>query len=127
MTVGERVKLIRKSDKVNLTMEKFGKVLGVGKTAISLIESGKNKLTDANAKAICREFNVDYAWLTTGEGEMFLSDDSVFMDQFNQIMFGEDRLHKAILKMAITLSTDERKVIEKLIDEYQQYKKEEDD
>jgi transcriptional regulator with XRE-family HTH domain len=66
MTQGERVKEIRKSEKVNLTMEKFGERIGLKKSAVSLIESGKNSLTDANIKSICREFGVDYMWLTTG-------------------------------------------------------------
>ena len=43
MTQGERVKAIRKE--LNLTLEKFGDRLGVGKTAISKIEKGENKLT----------------------------------------------------------------------------------
>lgn len=69
MTRGERVKEIRKS--LSLTLEKFGERLGVGKTAISKIEKNENNLTEQTAKAICREFNVNYIWLTTGEGETF--------------------------------------------------------
>ena len=38
--MNERVKELRKDQK--LSGEKFGERLGVGKTAISLIESGKN-------------------------------------------------------------------------------------
>lgn len=68
MTQGERVKEVRKSN--NLTMEKFGVRLGVTKTAISLIESGKNNLTDANIKLICTEFGINEKWLRTGEGDM---------------------------------------------------------
>ena len=123
--MNERIKMVRKH--LNLSQDSFGEKIGVTGGSISLLEKGKRNITEQMLKAICREFNVNYVWLTTGEGEMFLSDDSVFMDQFNQIMFGEDRLHKTILKMAINLSADELKVIEKLIDEYQQYKKEEDD
>lgn len=69
MTQGERVKEIRKA--LGLTLEKFGEKLGVKKNAISQIETGRNSLTEQNAIAICREFNVNYDWLTTGEGEMF--------------------------------------------------------
>ena len=68
MTQGERVKIVRKEKK--LTMEKFGERLGVTKTAISLIESGKNNLTDANIKLICTEFGINEKWLRTGDGEM---------------------------------------------------------
>ena len=53
MTTGERVKEIRKT--LNLTLEKFGEKLGVGKTAISKIEKDERNLTDQMAKSICRE------------------------------------------------------------------------
>lgn len=123
--MNERIKMVRKH--LNLNQSEFGKRIGVSRDTIANIEGNRIEIKDLFIKSICREFNVDYIWLTTGEGEMFLSDDSVFMDQVDQIMFGENRLHKAILKMAINLSADELKVIEKLIDEYQQCKKEEDD
>lgn len=66
---GERVKEIRKA--LNYTLERFGKPLGVGKTAISKIEKGENNLTEQMLISICREFNVNESWLRTGEGEMF--------------------------------------------------------
>ncbi len=69
MTENERVRVIRKS--LNLTMEAFGTRLGVGKTAISKIESGERSLTDQMKKLICREFNASYDWLEYGQGEMF--------------------------------------------------------
>lgn len=72
MTQGERVKAVRKSEGINMTLEKFGEKLGVTKQTISRIENGINNLTEQMVKSICREFNVDYIWLTTGEGEMFV-------------------------------------------------------
>ena len=66
-----RIKRLRKT--LNLTMEEFGKRLGVTRTAISNIENGHRNLTEQMAKSICREFNVDYFWLTEGIGdEMFI-------------------------------------------------------
>lgn len=73
MTQGERVKLIRRSEKINLTLEKFGEKIGIKKSAVSKIEKGENSLTDSNIKAICREFGVNEEWLRTGDGEMFKS------------------------------------------------------
>lgn len=70
MSCGERVKLVRKSK--DMTLEKFGEVLGVAKTTISKIENGVNSLTEQMAKSICREFNVSENWLRTGDGEMFI-------------------------------------------------------
>ena len=69
MNEGHRVRELRK--KLNLTLEKFGKPLGVGKTAISKIETGENNLTDQMIISICREYNINEDWLRTGEGEMF--------------------------------------------------------
>ena len=54
MTQGERVRMIRKHPNVNLTLEKFGEKLGIKKSALILIENGKNNLTEQMAKSICR-------------------------------------------------------------------------
>ena len=66
MTQGERVRQVRKE--LGLTLEKFGERIGMKKNSISQIENGKNSVTDQVIKSICREFNVDYTWLTTGKG-----------------------------------------------------------
>ena len=71
MTENERVRSIRKSKKINMTLEKFGQRLGVTKSAISDIERGRNNLTDQMRILICHEFHVNESWLRTGEGEMF--------------------------------------------------------
>lgn len=68
MTQGERVKTVRKSKE--MTMEEFGKRLGVTRTAISNIEKGYRGLTGQMLKSICREFSVDEEWLRTGDGDM---------------------------------------------------------
>lgn len=70
MTQGERVREIRKT--LNLTLDKFGEKLGVGKAALSRIENGSNNVTDQMLKSICREFNVREEWLRTGELPMFV-------------------------------------------------------
>lgn len=116
-TQGERVRKVRKV--LDLTMEKFGERLGITKTAISLIESGKNHLTEANIKAICREFNVDYIWLTTGAGEMFIESDEDAMAAIDRIMTGENEFHKKLLKWCATSFSDEEiRILEKKIDEF---------
>ena len=67
--MNERIKELRKE--LGLTLEKFGGRLGVGKNAISRIETRKSNVTDQMFKSICREFNVNDEWLRTGEGDMF--------------------------------------------------------
>ena len=113
MTQGERVKEIRKS--FSLTLEKFGEKLGVGKTAISKIERGENKLTDQMTKSICREFNVDYIWLTSGEGEMFIKNDNDFLEKIDRIMSSENDARKNMMKTLINASDDDIQVLCRLI------------
>ena len=114
MTQGERVREIRKS--LGLTLEKFGEKLGVGKTAISKIEHEQCSLTDANIKLICREFGVDYIWLTTGEGEMFVDSDDDFIEKIDRIMAGENDARKNMIKTLVNASDDDIQVLCRLID-----------
>ena len=71
MAMNERVRILRK-DTLHLTMDEFGKRLGVGKSAISDIENGRNRVSEQMFTSICREFNVNPDWLRDGSGEPFL-------------------------------------------------------
>lgn len=113
MTQGERVKEVRKT--LGLTLEKFGERIGLKKSAVSLIESGKNSLTDANVKAICREYNVDYMWLTSGDGEMFIDNDDDFIERIDRIMAGEDEARKNLFKFMLELSDDDIAALDRLM------------
>ena len=116
MTQGERIKDVRNS--LGLTLEKFGDRLGIKKAAVSKIEKGENSLTDANIKAICREFSVDYMWLTTGEGEMFVETDDDFFERIDRIMAGENETRKNMIKMLLYASDDDIKAFDRLVDYY---------
>lgn len=114
MTQGERIKEARKT--LGLTLEKFGERLGVGKSAISNIETGNRNLTEQMSRAICREFNVDYTWLTTGEGHMFLPDDrnSDIARLTKQLMTEEsDSFKNRFISMLSNLSVDEWEFLER--------------
>ena len=114
MTQNERVKEIRKT--LGLTLEKFGEKLGVQKSAISKIEKGENNLTDQMQKAICREFGVDYIWLTTGEGEMFVESDDDFMERIDRIMVDENDMRRKLFKALLNADDETLQSLEKWID-----------
>lgn len=114
MTQGERVKEIRKA--LGLTLEKFGEPLGVGKTAISNIEKGNRNLTEQMTKSICREYSVDYMWLTTGDGEMFMESDDDFMEKIDRIMAGENDARKNMIKTLLNASDADIEALDNLID-----------
>ena len=113
MTQGERVKEVRKS--LGLTLEKFGARLGVTKQTVSRIENGVNNVTEQMTKAICREFNVDYAWLTTGEGEMFVDSDEDFLARVDAIMLGEDDARKNLFKALLDASDEDIAAFQRII------------
>lgn len=124
MTQGKRVKEVRKT--LGLTLDKFGNKLGVGKTAISKIEKGENNLTEQMTKSICREFSVDYIWLTTGDGEMFVENDDDIMESIDRIMAGENEFHKNLFKTFARLDESELIALERIIDKFIEIKKEKD-
>ena len=66
----ERIRVVRKE--FCLTMKEFGERIGLSPSAISMIESGKNAVTNQTRTVICRTFGVKEEWLRTGSGEMFL-------------------------------------------------------
>lgn len=127
MTQGERIREVRNT--LGLTLEKFGDKLGVTKVAISNIEKGNRNLTEQMTKAICREFNVDYMWLTTGDGEMFIDNDDDFIERIDRIMAGEDEARKNLFKFMLELSDDDIAALDRLMKkaiEFAQNNKEKD-
>lgn len=116
MTQGERIKDVRNS--LGLTLEKFGEKLGVTKTAISRIEKGERSLTKQMTKSICREFSVDYMWLTTGEGEMFVESDDDFFERIDRIMAGENESRKNMIKTLLYASDADIEAFDRLVDYY---------
>lgn len=113
MTQGERVKEVRKS--LSLTLEKFGEKIGMKKSSISQVENNKNALTEQVAKAICREYHVDYVWLTTGEGEMFLDSEVTTVERIKQIMQSNDDFRKNLFKFLLDLNDNDLKAMERII------------
>lgn len=127
MTQNERVKEIRKS--LGLTLEKLGERIGVTRGSMSNIENGNRNLTEQMTKSICREFSVDYMWLTTGEGEMFIDSDDDFIERIDRIMAGEDEARKNLFKFMLELSDEDIAALDRLMKkaiEFTQNNKEKD-
>ena len=120
MTQGERLREIRKT--LNLTLEKFGEKLGVGKTAISKLEKGENSITDQMMLSICREYNVNENWLRTGGGDMFIKmtrNDEI--SQFvGQLMATEDdSFKKRLISALAVLDENGWDILEQFLDSIQ--------
>ena len=114
---GERVKQVRSY--FHLTLEKFGDKLGVTKVAISNIEKGNRNLTTQMAKAICKQFNVDYIWLTTGKGDMFLEEDEEveLMHYLEEILNTYPNLKNALIKFSKVAKMQDLERLDEIIKE----------
>lgn len=113
-TINERVKEIRKS--LGFTLEKFGSNLGVGKNAISRIETSKSNVTDQMFLSICREYNVNPTWLEKGTGSMFIerSEEDEYIDAATKL--SDDPLVVSCLVEYAKLRPEERIAVRKYID-----------
>ena len=112
MTQGERVREIRKT--LGLTLEKFGERLGVGKTAISKIEKGENKLTTQMLKSICSEYRVNYKYLESGIGDPFSDVPRDTVDALCQ-EFHLDAFDKAIIEEYLRMDERSRRIVKEYI------------
>lgn len=105
LTQGERIREIRTHS--NLTLERFGNIIGIKKNSVSQLENGKNALTEQTLKSICREFNVSEMWLRTGEGDMFIQPDTFSLDRFAKER-GMNEQDLRILKLYFSIDPQKR-------------------
>lgn len=68
-TIGQRLRLIRKE--LNMTQEQLAQHLGIGKAALSMIETGKAGLSTRNRNILVQDFNANPEWVDNGKGKMF--------------------------------------------------------
>lgn len=64
----DRIKQVRQSE--GLTQAEFAEKIGLSRNFVAMIEIGQRDPSDRTVRDICRVFNVNEAWLRTGEGEM---------------------------------------------------------
>lgn len=111
--MNERIKELRKH--LGLTLEEFGKRLGVTRSAIGHLERGERTLTDQMFLSICREFNVNEEWLRTGEGEMFSLQEDEEAAYVSELLDDTDNplydLIKAIMKTYSQTGEKEKAII----------------
>lgn len=119
MTEGERIKQIRKENQ--MTLEQFGKKVGVAKTTISRIENGINNVTEQMRKSICREFRVDPVWLTTGEGDMFIDQSVELIEMLDNLLHNESKLANTMFRMFAQYTLEDWEDLERIVNKSAEY------
>lgn len=115
-----RIKELRKSMK--LSQEKFGKLLGITKSGVSDIESGRRRVTEQHI-IMLKNHNVNENWIRSGKGEMFVTSNRTLdiAKLTNQLLIDEsDSFKNRFINMLSNLTVEEWKFLEniaiKLID-----------
>ena len=71
----KRIKKLRQE--LEMTQEEFGEVLGITKSGVSAIESGKRNVTDRHIMLLEAnpEIPVNVEWIETGKGPMLIPEE----------------------------------------------------
>ena len=117
--MNERIAELRKKS-LKLSMEEFGKRIGISKSAVNQIEKGVNNPSEQTISLICREFNVNETWLRTGEGEPFQkrTRNQELAEFLNDVMEDvDDSFKKRFITALSRLNSSDWESLKKIADE----------
>lgn len=106
--MNERLKNLRNT--LGINQADFAAKVGVSRSAISRLESGDINFTEQMIISICREFNVNRAWLVEGVGDMFTNLPETILDEL-ALQFDLSVEEKELVADFCNLSREERTVI----------------
>ena len=97
MSIGERVRLLRKE--LGLNQAQFAEKIGLKQAAIGLYENNQRGVADRIILLICEKYSVREEWLRDGIEPMFVESDSTIVSQLSS-EYGLDAFEMVILKGA---------------------------
>ena len=112
--MNQRIKQVRKE--FELSQAEFGKRIGISDAAVSKLESGKNTPSEQTIKLICTNFQIQYEWLTTGQGPMRIYESLSTDELVERYMPNESEFAKGIMKSFAKLPDEEWTKLVEMID-----------
>lgn len=112
MDIADRLKKLRKEKKLSQT--EFGERVGV---TIGVIKNIEHKLVEPKElfiKQVCKEYHVNYIWLTEGVGEMYNNYDDILIDELSD-EYNLDDMDIKIIKAYIQLNSEQRKTFKEFL------------
>ena len=106
--MNERIKELRSI--VGLSQREFGERIGISKTSVSRLEKNERNPSEQTIKSICREFNINYAWLKDGIGDMFLNTSKDLFDQLAN-KYNLNEFDIKVIKRYVNFSKEQRHLI----------------
>ena len=107
-SLGERIKKLRIV--LSLSQREFGERIGISKTSVSRLEKNERNPSEQTIKSICREFNINYAWLKDGIGDMFLNTSKDLFDQLAN-KYNLNEFDIKVIKRYVNFSKEQRHLI----------------
>lgn len=93
---------------------KFAKRINVSQPFVSQLTSGVSVPSERTIRDICREYNVNYLWLTEGKGDMFTTTPESVVDELAED-FKLDEMDKKIIEKYLELSDERGAVIKQYL------------
>ncbi len=69
LSINGRIRMIR--NELSMTQEELSNILGIGKSALSMIETGRAALSERNRNILIQQLNINPEWLESGTGNIF--------------------------------------------------------
>jgi len=109
-TINQRVKELRL--KLGLSQDDFGNAIGLSKSGISNIENGARAVRESHIKLLCSAFDVDEAWLRTGESVIAQAQDlEAFESYLSKLGYRMDTDYDEVLESHDEDMTEGGKVV----------------
>ena len=120
MEIYERIRELRKKH-LKISMEVFGKRLGVSRDTINNIELNRLARPDQKMslyKLICSEFGVSEEWLLNGTGDMWDNKEAEYGTLIDRVMTGENEFAKNIFKTFALFDEKDWEALQAMIEKY---------
>jgi transcriptional regulator with XRE-family HTH domain len=108
MDIYERFRYLRK-DKLKLSQTEFGQRVGVTIGVIKNIEQKKVEPKELFIQQVCKEYHVNYTWITQEQGEIFDNDKTTIITELTQ-EYNLDELDIKIINSYLQLEPDKREI-----------------
>ena len=114
--ISERFKQLR--DELGKSQTEFGAGIGVSRSVINNIERGVTEPSDIFLNHLCVVYNVNRAWLETGEGELF--DKSEQLDETAKLIesISDSPAMRSLLATWAQLSDENKAVFKRVAADY---------
>lgn len=110
--LNRRVKQIRQE--LNLSQKAFAEKMGISRDVISNIEYDRTEAKEYVLRAICREYKVNFFWLTEGKGEIFIGVPEIILDEAIE-EYGLDEQDKELIEGYVKLPPEVREGLKKYL------------